>query len=266
MLLEYYLPAGSEVSFACADSPEAVHGGDKNMIQVRNYLSNKKGQGIVEYSVLLSFIVILAMTLQTFDVKGSIMGVFDDVVVVLGGEPGNSHAGSSNNWNRMSKSDLMKISNDDRIAADQESLANVGTHFLGMTKAQVKAELGYENASGGILLGHYKENDDGSSSYTMTNGANTINYMQGDYSLSTSYDSSQRYMYSDFAISDVNNKNSSEYDKNGNGIKAFFTYDSKGVVTEARIAVNPKSQYSENHKKLDMTVTSSGQRYATNYP
>ena len=54
------------------------------MTAIRNYL-NKKGQGIVEYAVLLAFIVGLAAALQGVGLKDAVVGVFDDVTAVLAG-------------------------------------------------------------------------------------------------------------------------------------------------------------------------------------
>ena len=52
------------------------------MTAIRNYL-NKKGQGIVEYAVLLAFIVGLAAFLGSGGIKDSVAGVFDSVVELL---------------------------------------------------------------------------------------------------------------------------------------------------------------------------------------
>ena len=55
---------------------------DFHMKTIRNYL-NRKGQGIVEYAVLLSFIMGLTMMLNGANLGGAVMGVFDDVTYVL---------------------------------------------------------------------------------------------------------------------------------------------------------------------------------------
>lgn len=54
------------------------------MLAIKNYL-HKKGQGIVEYALLLAFIVGIAMMLNGTDLGGAIKGVFDDVANVLAG-------------------------------------------------------------------------------------------------------------------------------------------------------------------------------------
>ena len=54
------------------------------MVEIRYYL-NKKGQGIVEYALLLAFIVGIAMILNGTNLGGAVNGVFDKVALVLGG-------------------------------------------------------------------------------------------------------------------------------------------------------------------------------------
>ena len=50
------------------------------------YLKRKqKGQGIVEYALLLAFIVGIAMMLNGSNLGGAVKGVFDDVAMVLAG-------------------------------------------------------------------------------------------------------------------------------------------------------------------------------------
>ena len=54
------------------------------MVEIRYYL-NKRGQGIVEYALLLAFIVGIAMMLNGTNLGSAVKGVFDDVALVLSG-------------------------------------------------------------------------------------------------------------------------------------------------------------------------------------
>jgi len=54
------------------------------MIKISNYLK-QKGQGIVEYALLLAFVVGIAMMLNGTNLGGAVKGVFDDVAMVLSG-------------------------------------------------------------------------------------------------------------------------------------------------------------------------------------
>lgn len=47
---------------------------------------HKKGQGIIEYALLLAFVVGIAMMLNGANLGGAVKGVFDDVAAVLGGD------------------------------------------------------------------------------------------------------------------------------------------------------------------------------------
>ena len=48
-------------------------------------IGNRKGQGIVEYALLLAFIVGIAMMLNGSNLGGAVKGVFDDVAMLLAG-------------------------------------------------------------------------------------------------------------------------------------------------------------------------------------
>ena len=54
------------------------------MVKFSNYLK-QKGQGIVEYALLLAFVVGIAVALQGVGLKDAVVGVFDDVATVLAG-------------------------------------------------------------------------------------------------------------------------------------------------------------------------------------
>ena len=100
------------------------------MKTIRNYL-NRKGQGIVEYAMLLSFIVCLAMMLNGANLSGSVKGVFDDAAVLLGGKSDKTYAANVKEWGGLSKAELAKIDNAERVRADREALANIGNAFIG---------------------------------------------------------------------------------------------------------------------------------------
>ena len=115
---------------------------DFHMKTIRNYL-DRKGQGIVEYALLLSFIVGLAMMLNGANLGGTVKGVFDDVAGLLGGEKSaaKTYADYFNDWSKMSQDQLWGIDNNERIRADREALHNLGKAFLGMTKDEVLANM-----------------------------------------------------------------------------------------------------------------------------
>ena len=50
--------------------------------ELRNVVK-QKGQGIIEYALLLAFVVGIAMLLNSSNIGGAVKGVFDDVVTVF---------------------------------------------------------------------------------------------------------------------------------------------------------------------------------------
>ncbi len=54
------------------------------LIKMRNMVK-QKGQGIVEYALILAFVVGIGMMLNGSNLGGAVKGLFDDVAAVLGG-------------------------------------------------------------------------------------------------------------------------------------------------------------------------------------
>ena len=67
----------------------------------------QKGQGIVEYALLLAFVVGIAMMLNGANIKGEVNEIFDDVVSLLSG--GNQYAAALKKYGSMTRRDLVKL-------------------------------------------------------------------------------------------------------------------------------------------------------------
>lgn len=233
------------------------------MNQIRKMI-REKGQGLTEYVLIIAFIAGVAIAM--FGSGGSLKDTLVNTVTETNRKLAElfsderTYASALRDWGKLSKGDLADISNDDRIKMDQQALANIGSFFLNKSKSDVETILGTKQKDN-VLLGHYQEGVSGDSINSIystrdniTGTSNMINWMQGDYTSNNSYDNSSRYFFSDYANS------------HQDGVKVFLTYDSNNTVTTARAVINPGSiNDSENHKKLDMTVTSSGEKYATQY-
>lgn len=100
------------------------------MVKFSNYLK-QKGQGIVEYALLLAFIVGIAVALQGVGLKDAVVGVFDNVATVLAGGKESQYASALTKWGNMSTADLHAADPNERLAADKEGLANAAEFFLG---------------------------------------------------------------------------------------------------------------------------------------
>ena len=108
------------------------------MLRFLEYLKQKqKGQGIVEYALLLAFVVGIAMMLNGADLGGAVKDTFDKVAEALSGEK-KDYAWARENLSGLSKDAIRdKFEDKDRIKMDQEALANIGKAFIGLTKDQV---------------------------------------------------------------------------------------------------------------------------------
>ena len=234
------------------------------MTAIRNYL-NKKGQGIVEYAVLLAFIVGLAAFLGSGGIKDSVAGVFDSVVTLLGGGEnsyGSKYSATLKNLGTMTLAELTNEKQSDRIAADIDGLKSIAAFFnqSGMTFDQLAGDgSNYPNEDGYLLVNARDKVDMGEDSEKNVQGSQILHFkatdekeknlfataqdqtgpkewMAGDYSATwEKYGNSAAYKGSDTHIFFGNEANVSgkEY-----GVNVAFTKDSDGNVTGTRVWVN----------------------------
>ena len=250
---------------------------------------HKKGQGIVEYALLLAFIVGLAVMLQGVGLAGAVKDTFDSVASLLGGEK-KGYAWALENLSGLSKDEIRKkASEEERIKMDQEALANLGKAFIGMKKTDVNKILKNPNDSTGLTgkgfwLANYHDpdadnaeafttdfnyNDDAQTKYNsqferqfadvtpFLNGTNInadkplITDIANGVQVDTSTNS--RSFFSEYMI------DNSSGDNTDRSIRLNLHYDSDGVVDGARVRVNvgrtdkggDKLSYSADH---DVTV------------
>ena len=101
------------------------------MVNVLDFFKRKqKGQGIVEYALLLAFVVGISMMLNSADLGGAVKSVFDDVVMAL---EGNKYAPYFKQWHDKTSDWLYEnVENEERLKADQEALARIARAFIGL--------------------------------------------------------------------------------------------------------------------------------------
>lgn len=95
----------------------------------------QKGQGIVEYALLLAFVVGIAMMLNSANLGGAVRDKFDDVVIAL---EGNKYAPYFKKWHDKTSAWLSEnASAEERLQADQEALARIARAFIGLDEDKV---------------------------------------------------------------------------------------------------------------------------------
>ena len=203
------------------------------MLEKMRNMVKQKGQGIVEYALLLAFIVAIAMMLNGSNIGGAVKGVFDGVSDVLAGE---EQAVAAKDWGHMNPdTDFNDANQAERLKVDQKALENFASFFLDKTEAQVKALLsGVNNNNNGSNnsndpIGWFVQTPDGAVHFLTKNLAGTdeydfvksngsiqkrayndvvFNWMQGDYGnhgldstngYNLSYDNTNHYLVSDYA-------------------------------------------------------------------
>ena len=238
------------------------------MCSVSNILEffkrKQKGQGIVEYALLLAFVVGIAMMLNGANLGGAVKGAFDDVASVLGGEiKENAYVAGFKKWSTMKKSDLENEDAAARLAADQAALDNIAMSFFGKTQEQLKSLTGQNMYANGnknfygttdgqndgpkgdeygdnkysVLLMNYKDNDTQNAS-GIDIGYKTETYLNTGWLQGTDRDSkatsnqdwkntstNTRYFYSDGMINNAY----------GSQVRAQFHIGSDGTVDSVRV-------------------------------
>ncbi len=250
----------------------------------------QKGQGIVEYAILLAFVVGIAMMLQGVGLANAVKDTFDSVATLLRGE--NKYVTALKKWGHMTVDELMAIPNDQRLAADQQALINMGQALIGKSWDELQADFFNDknkNATTVNNLQNWNKNDDlvilnfepvnkndGAGLLTLKNdsqGKNSINWMQGDYGTkgengytysTQGFDNQTRYFFSDEMIKDKNDVDwGDEKWGNDRSVRVQFTMNQETQTVESvRLRVNRGTHNDANIKshmhELDVTVTKDG--------
>ena len=259
------------------------------MIQFREFF-NRKGQGIVEYAVLLAVIVGLAVLLNDGSISDGVKGSFDSVAALFRGEDvqGKGQSGYVA-LNKRGKNQLHDYTTgqdlvDDslRIEADQQSLVNIAGFFMGKTKEEVKAAIGdYGTNTQGTLLLDYRDwtEEGGYTNGDIKTGLNDntkwstpkdatnqriYNWMQGDYGANGynsdyNYDAGTRYLVSNYMINPNEATPQGENAKwiDNRSVRVVLTYDSNGQVSESRAYITRGERGTDNSgiRELDVKMS-----------
>lgn len=241
-------------------------------------LRKQTGQGVVEYALLLAFVVGIGLLLTDSGLGNSIQQVYARVAAALGGDSGGekTYAQALAEYGQMSMSDLRNIDNADRIALDRAALMNLTRHFLGMTKEELKSIL-HQNPDArtdkpGLLLFDYdvvKTGDEEPNGAVVirnrNNGGNEpdanlmIDWLQGNSGTegNTYFDSNRqantRYFFSDDTISPngVFSNSNTPSGAHSSTVRANFTFDSEGRVDSVTTTVYRNIQNSQGKWERD---------------
>lgn len=264
------------------------------MSVLRNYLY-KKGQGIVEYALILAFVVGIAMALNGTNIGGAVLDTFDKVVSALKGEEQNAYFAGLKKWGKATE--FNPDTQEERLAIDQLALENIAGFFLNKDRSYIKSltKNNNQDASGsnGLLLGHFgyfegnsffTSEDDGDY-LKATETDNFLHWMQGDYGTYDSenktvagykpelaYDTSYRYLVSDYPVQypykGVDGLGPANGDDARGGVKIKLKYENDKVVA-AKVAIDKGSQkktvgtLTNASKGLEVTVRNDGTKSIT---
>lgn len=245
------------------------------MVNVLEYLKRKqKGQGIVEYALLLAFVVGIAMMLNGTNLGGAVKGVFDDVAMVLGGGSKNKYAAAFDKWHDKSKEWLIaNTSSEERYEADKQALQNIADFLIGKTDQEL-IDYGIDTSYNRYKNNNWNEGARIFADFDVENG-NQLTYYKGglkddqvlNWMYGSTYDnsaniisretvidprtySSARYFYSDGMIADIGNTEKK--------VMVHVSFGDDGKVTTSRVWVETHNQANnadlQSHP-LDVTAT-----------
>ena len=251
----------------------------------------EKGQGLTEYVLILAFIagIAIAMFGSSDSLKNTVVNTATETVRILAGL-----FSDKTDWGHMDVSKFNAENQGERLAADQSSLENLASFFIGKPEAEIRLLFANPEIShtGGqdVLLGWFISTDTGNhflaknlksdgGAYTFENGTTrptsdyVFNWMLGDYgengNYKYSYDDTNNYLVSNYPISQYNNSNLKfssstgwEPQTGGNGIKLSLTFDKTGPkaqwkVTSATVKLDGASA-EEPNGSAGLTVTANG--------
>ena len=242
----------------------------------------EKGQGLTEYVLILAFIAGIAFVMFGGDgsFKDTLANTFTKTHSIIAGL-----FGDKTDWGHMDTSEFNSDNQGERLAADQVSLENFASYFIGKTETEMRALLtdGIWHTNGQeILLGWFVSNDTGnhfivkdlksdggeyafSSEIVRPTNDQVFNWLLGDYgengNYKYSYDSTNNYLVSDYPLGQYTNSNlqwsnSATYEPptGGNGVKISFKFDKTGgdankdnwPVTGVKVVIDSKSQNNPN--------------------
>lgn len=250
----------------------------------RGLLANQKGQGIVEFAILLAFCAIIGYTasslgfISTMDANYGKKAAKDynssDIIKNETKVAGNLESVSNvsgipepPDWGKLQPGDFSSSNSLTRLASDQLALGNLGEIFMGKTKAYIQSNytnLGITNGS--ILLGWFRKDTDGSmyfakSQLKQSNVENIFRWIQGDYGeggYTATVDPFYRYLVSDYVT--ANFENPINQAKGGNGVRMRLFFDeTTNEVNKVIIAIDRASQKDKNGSAgLEVTITPEG--------
>lgn len=147
-----------------------------------------------------------------------------------------TYAYALENWSRLSKEELLKIDSARRLKVDREAFKNWAEIFLGKDATFLNQMIGTDRPGNQVLFGHYTEKEvDGTIQTTYkpyssvpgrTADTKFIDWLQGNPNGIGDYDSTKRYLFSDYAVT------------HEDGFKVTITVKDN-TVTAVRFTVNP---------------------------
>ena len=148
-----------------------------------------------------------------------------------------TYAYAMENWSRLSKEELLAIPSSRRLKVDREAFTKLANVFLGKDATWLNQNIGTDKPGKQVLFGHYQEKEVNGELVTSykpyqssvpgrTADMKFIDWLQGNENGYGDFDTTKRYLFSDYATS------------HEDGFKLTITVKNN-TVTAVRVTVNP---------------------------
>ena len=99
------------------------------MLRKIKFITKQKAQGIVEYAIILAFVVSVALFLND-SLSSTVKGIYYDVADYLAYRTYGEYYGD---WHKLSNAELAAIDNGKRLKADQEAMQSLVNNLIGLS-------------------------------------------------------------------------------------------------------------------------------------
>lgn len=243
-------------------------------------ISKQKAQGIVEYALLLAFVVSVTLFMND-SLSNTVKGVFDDVADYLSYRTYNEYY---EKWHNLSNAELAAIDNNKRIKADQEAMQSLVHKLIGMSKDEAFNELkklvpninanslnpdANGNSQTFAIMDYYDHYDANTPYITLGHDRQmqAVNYLTSGQATTYAQWASDNTIQNNrtIAVDRFFYSNNMSGESSQKTITAQLHYDSNGKVDGVNVVAHQGNQNGAAIDGMSVTVTGTGWRgYSTN--
>ena len=250
------------------------------MLEITRTIAKRKGQGIVEYALILAFVVSVIVFFSD-SLSNTVKGVYYDVADYLAFRTYNEYYGD---WHNLSNDELAAIDNGKRLKADQEAMQSLVKNLIGLSlddafneikkfvpninKNDLKPDPNNDNNSKVFAIMDYYDHfdKDNPDQRYITLGHDrqmqAVDYLTGGQATTYAQGASDNTVQNNrtVAVDRFFYSNDMSGESSQKTITAQLHYDSSGKVDSVNIAAHQGKKDDKVINNMNITVTGAGWR------